>query len=210
MRGWTAAAIIIVLSGGSAAVASTAQPSAEGASIVGAWTLNKEQSDLPPPRPEGEHGRRGGGGGGGFGRGGGHGRGGGRGAGGGGFGNRDPEELQRRIQAMRDLTTAADHLTITRTESLIIVTAGDGRTTRLSADGKKIKDESTGFERKTSWESGNLVSEISGGAGGKIIETYIVDPERRQLTITLRFDKTREQPDGRVVRHVYQRDQDGH
>ena len=207
MRGWIAAAIIIVFSGGAAAVASSAQPSAEGASIIGAWTLNKEQSDLPPPRPEGDRGRRGAGGGGGFGRGGGYGRGGGRGTGGSGSGARDPEDVQRRIQAMRDLVTAADHLTIARTESLIIVTTGDGRTTRLSADGKKIKDESTGVERKTTWASGNLVSEISGGAGGKIVETYAVDAEHGQLTVTLRFDKTREHPDGRVVRHVYQRDQ---
>ena len=107
---------------------------------------------------------------------------------------------------MRDLLATPDHMTITRTESLIIVTASDGRTTRLSADGKKIKDESTGMERKTTWENGNLVSEIKGGSGGKVVETYAVDAERGPLTITLRFDKTREHPDGRVVRHVYERD----
>src|SRR6185295_15504032 len=100
--------------------------------------------------------------GGGFGRGRGFGRGGGRGGPGGGMGNRDPEEARRRMEAMRDLMTAPEHLTITRTDSLIIVTGGDGRTTRLSADGKKIKDESTGLERKTRWENGNLVSEITG------------------------------------------------
>jgi hypothetical protein len=207
MKGWIAAAIIIVFAGCAAVAASTTQPSAEGASIVGAWTLNKEASDPPREQSGDEHGHRGGGGSrGGHGRGGGYGRGGGRGMGGGGSATRDPEEMQRRMQAMRDLLTAADHMTITRTESLIIITAGDGRTTRLSPDGKKIKDESTGIERKTTWQSGNLVSEITGGASGKIIETYAVDTERGQLTITLRFENSHQQPDNRVVHHVYDRD----
>jgi hypothetical protein len=134
------AAIVIVFAGSAAPFSSTAQPTAEGASIVGAWTLNKDASDPPPGRSEGERGRRSGDGGGGFGRGGGYGRGGGggRGAGGGGFGNRDPEGPAPDPGDARP--------------------ARDARTTRLSADGKKIKDESTGMERKTTWENGNLVS----------------------------------------------------
>jgi hypothetical protein len=205
MRVWNAAGIAIVLCASTAAAADL-QPPAEGASISGAWALNADASDSPRDRSEGDGERRGrSGDGGGFGRGRGLGRGGGRGGpGGGGFGSRDPDETRRRMQAMRDLTTAPERLTITRTDSLIIVTAGDGRTTRLSADGKKIKDESTGLERKTTWENGTLVSEITGGPG-KIIETYAVDAERSQLTVSLRFENGR-QPNGRVVRHVYDRD----
>jgi len=211
MRLWNAAGIAIVLCT-TTATAADRQVSTDNGSIVGAWTLNAEGSDSTRDRQDGgdePRGRRGdgGGGGGGYGRG----RGMGRGAGGGGrggpagFGNRDPEEIRRRMQAMRDVLTPADRLTITRTDSLVIVTAGDGRTTRLSADGKKIKDESTGLERKTRWENGNLVSEITGGAG-KIIETYAVDAEHGQLTVTLQFENGR-QPNGRVVRHVYDREQ---
>lgn len=204
MRGWIAAAIIIVLCGAVGAIASAAQLS-EGASIVGAWTLNKEASDAPRERPGGDSSQHGGGGGG-YGRGrGGYGRGGGRGGSGGGFGNGDPDEMKRRMEAMRDLINAPEHLTITRTESMVIVTSGDGRTTRFSPDGRKIKDESTGLERKTTWEHGNLVSEITGGQG-KIVETYAVEAERSQLTVTLRYEGGRE-PNGRVVRHVYDRDQ---
>lgn len=205
LKVWNAAGIAIVLCA-STATAADRQP-AEGSSIVGAWTLNADASDSPRDRPERDADRRGrSGDGGGFGRGRGFGRGGGRRGPGGGMGNRDPEEARRRMEAMRDLMTAPEHLTITRTDSLIIVTGGDGRTTRLSADGKKIKDESTGLERKTTWENGNLVSEITGGPG-KIIETYAVDPEHSQLTLTLRFENGR-QPNGRVVRHVY--DREGH
>lgn len=203
MRVWNAAGIAIVLFTSNAAAADL-QPPAEGASIVGAWTLNADASDSPREQPQGDGERRGRNGDGGFGRGRGFRRGSGRGGPGGGPGNRDPEEMRRRRQAMRDLMTAPDRLTIARTESLIIVTAGDGRTTRLSADGKKIKDESTGLERKTRWQNGNLVSEIT-GAAGKIIETYAVDAERSQLTVSLRFETGR-QPDGPIVRHVYDRE----
>jgi hypothetical protein len=109
--------------------------------------------------------------------------------------------MRRRMQAMRDITDAPERITITQTDSLVIITAGDGRTTRLSPDGKKIKDESTGLERKTRRENGTLVTEITGGPR-KIVETYAVDAEHHQLTVTLRMDDSR-MPNGRVIRHVY-------
>jgi hypothetical protein len=99
---------------------------------------------------------------------------------------------------------APERLTITQTESLVIITAGDGRTTRLAPDRKTIKDESTGLSRKTRWENGTLVSEISGGPD-KMTETYTVDPEHHQLIVTLRIDNSR-MPNGGVIRHVYDAD----
>jgi hypothetical protein len=198
MRLWNAAGIAIVLCASTAAGADFQL--AEGASIVGGWRLRTEASDSPRDLPEGDGERRGRRGGGGRYR---RGRGGAGGARG--VGTRDPEEVRRRMQAIRDLMAPPEQMTITRTDSLIIITAGDGRTTRLSADGKKFKDESTGLDRKTTWENGNLVTEITGSAG-KMIETYAVDAERAQLVVTLRFDNSR-QPNGRVVRHVYDRQQ---
>jgi hypothetical protein len=165
-------------------------------SIVGIWTLNKELSDAPASTTErgqrggrGYGGGRGGGGaGGGLGRGGGGRGGGGRGGGGLGGGDRtNPEDASRMRDAMRDILDAPDRMTITQSESMVIITTGDGRTTRLSTDGKKIKDESTGIERKTRWEGEHLVSEISGAGRQKITQTYAVNPEARQLTITLQF-----------------------
>jgi hypothetical protein len=159
-------------------------------SIVGAWTLDKEKSDNPPDpgergNPEGR-GRRGGGGPGGFGGGGFGGRGGGgfgRGGGGGG-GAVDPKAMERRRQALRDILDAPERMTITRSESMVIVTAGDGRTTRLATDGSKVKDDSTGIERKTHWDGDRLISEISGSAG-KITETYALDAASHELVVTL-------------------------
>src|SRR5262245_39876830 len=121
---------------------------AERPSFTGAWTLNKELSDQPPDRngsgDNGQHGRRGGGGGGG--RRGGFGGGYGRGGYGGGGQTMDPEAMARTRAALRDVINPSDHVTVTQSESMIVVTGGDGRTTRLSLDGKKVKDENTNLE----------------------------------------------------------------
>ena len=166
--------------------------------IVGAWALNKDLSDRPPDREAGRDGdqgdRRGGEErrrGGGFGRGGGGFGGGGFGRGGPGAGM-SPEDMARMRDAMRDIMTAPDRLTIAQTETLIIITTGDGRTTRLSPDGKKIKEDSTRIERKTKWDGGKLVTEISGLGPGKMTETYSADSEHKQLHVTVQMEGPRQ------------------
>ena len=89
----------------------------------------------------------------------------------------NPDEMARMRDAMRDVINPSDHLVITQTESMVVLTGADGRTTRLSPDGKKIKDENTKIERKTKWDGGKLVSEISGLGPGKMTQTFSVDPE---------------------------------
>src|SRR6516225_258453 len=181
-------------------------------SIAGAWALNKDLSDQPSDRgtqrDSGAGPRNGGFGGGGRRRGGfgGGGFGGGYG-GGGGYGRgpqTDPETAQRLREAMRDITNPPDHLTITQTDSMIVLTAPDGHTTRLSPDGKKIKDDNTGIERKTKWDNGKLVSEISGLGQSKVTQTYAINPELRQLRITAQIEGGNSQ--ARTVTHVYDPD----
>jgi hypothetical protein len=92
------------------------------------------------------------------------------------------------LNALRDELQPPEHLTIVETGTTVIMTAGDGRTTRLSADGKKIRDESTNVERKTKRDGGKLVSEVTGLASGKITETYAVDDEHKQLRVTLEIE----------------------
>ena len=92
------------------------------------------------------------------------------------------------MEAMRDLLEAPARMTIVRTEAMVIITTGDGRTTRLATDNSKVKDESTGIERRTRWEGEKLVSEISGAMGGKMTESFAVDPESRRLVVTLQMD----------------------
>ncbi|MGH9140207.1 MAG: hypothetical protein ACRD2I_03585, partial [Vicinamibacterales bacterium] len=135
---------------------------------------------------------------GGFGRGGGMGRGGGAPA-------MNPEDMARMRDAMRDITNPSDHLVITQTESMVVLTAADGRTTRLSPDGKKIKDENTKIERKTKWDGGKLVSEINGLGRGKMTQTFTVDSESKQLRLTVVMEGGRSgQP--RTITQVYDAD----
>jgi hypothetical protein len=201
------------MAGSPAAAQTPAAPSSSPDSIVGAWTLNKDLSDKPPDRSAGSQGDRGPGGSGGRGgRGGGRfggGGGGGFGRGGGGMGNRGAgggadQDRQRQMAAMREVMEAPERLTITRSDAMVILTSGDGRTTRLQTDGKGVKDESTKIERKTRWNGDKLVSEISGLGRGKITETYMSDAEQHRLTVTLVMEDARTR-DGkpRTITHIY-------
>src|SRR5262245_53575077 len=192
----------------------------EKTSFNGAWTLNKELSDQPPDRSGGGEngGGRHGGGGYGGGRGGGGHRGGfgGGGFGGGGMGRggqpMDPDAMARTREAMRDIVNPPEHLTIVETDSMIVVTGGDGRTTRLAPDGKKVKDQNTNIERKTKWDGAKLVSEISGLGRGKITQTFAVDGEHHQLRIVAEMQggggpsESGQQSKTRTITHVYDAD----
>ena len=103
-----------------------------------------------------------------------------------------PDDMARMRDAMRNVMTPPDRLTIVQTETLVIITTSDGRTTRLSPDGKKIKDDSTRIERRTKWDGGKLVSEISGLGPGKMTETYSADSEHKQLHVTLQMENPRQ------------------
>jgi hypothetical protein len=111
--------------------------------------------------------------------------------------------MARQRQALRDIMEAPERLTITQADSMVIMTTGTGRTTRLSTDGKKVKDESTRIERKTKWDGGKLVSEINGAGPGKITETYSVDPEHRQLIVALQMENSRMPQGFQGIRRVY-------
>jgi hypothetical protein len=170
-------------------------------SLTGEWTLNTGLSDQPQERGEqsGDAGRRRGGG---FGRGGGSGRGRmGRSGGDAPRPEADPDASARKREAIRDIIDPSERLTITQTATMIVITTAEGRTTRLSLDGSRIKDDNTGIERKTRWDGDHLVSDISGAGPGKIAQTYAVDPEHHQLRIAAVLEGGRGQ--ARTVTHVY-------
>jgi hypothetical protein len=173
--------------------------------IIGAWTLNKNASELgtEPGENDGRDGDtsgRNGGLGGGRRRGGGGFGGGGFGRGGGGLNAtpQDREAAQRMRDALRQEMQPPDHMTVVLSGTTVIITTPDGHTTRLATDGSKIKDESTGIERKTKWDGGKLVSEVNGLGRGKITETYSVDAESMQLRIKLDIDGPRKTSQTRV------------
>ena len=190
---------VLTVAAVSLVVDAAAQTAASNDVIVGAWTLNRGASDLGAAGEgngdgrEGRDGRDGGGrrGGGGFGGG----------VGRQGFGNQQPqnqEAMQRLRDALRQELQAPDHMTIVSSATTVIITTPDGHTTRLATDGSKIKDESTGVERKTKWDRGKLVSEVSGLGRGKITETYSVDVDAKQLSVKLEIDGPRKTTETRV------------
>src|SRR5439155_285347 len=186
---------LVTLIGAWLAVESRAQ-TADKPSIAGGWTLNADQSDRQSDRDGDRSAGRRDFGGGGFG--------GGR----GGYGRGTPEnaeEMARRRDAMRDIINPPNHLVVTQTDSMVVMTGPDGRTTRLSPDGKKVKDENTGIERRTKWDAGKLVSEISGAGGMKLTETYALVPETHQLRISVQIEGGRG-GQARTATHVYDSD----
>ena len=205
---WGVAIGVAVLVAAWLAVESRAQ-APDKASLVGLWIRNHDLSDQPAARGErGERGERGDGsrGAGGRGR---MGRGG---FGGGGFGrgargNGGPEnrdEMMRTREALREIMNPGDKLTITQTDSMVVIADQDGRTTRLSPDGKKIVDENTHVERKTRWEAGKLISEISGSVPGKITQTFSLDSDPRRLRIVVVAEGRDKQ--SRTTTYVYDPD----
>jgi hypothetical protein len=191
---------------------------AAGPSVAGGWTRNADLSDAPPGGGQGDDSGRGSGsgsgngggggrhrgGGGGGGYGGGYGRGGGMGRGGG-APQMSPDEVARMRDALRDVTNPSDHLVITQTDSMVVLTGADGHTTRLSPDGKKVKDDNTKVERKTKWDGGKLVTEISGLGSGKMTQTLAVDQEHKQLRLSVVMEGGRSgQP--RTLTQVYDAD----
>jgi hypothetical protein len=186
-------AIAMVVLWWPAANAAQTQATDRASALVGAWTLNADLSDKPQDLSDNAgrgEGRQPGGSDrpGGFGGGrGGAGRGGAFGgpAAGGGM---SPEDRQRMRDALRDIIAATDRLTIIESNSMIIVTAGDGRVERLSPDGRKVADESTRIARRSKWDGDKLVTEITGAAPRKITKTYWVDAAHQQLHVTVQLD----------------------
>jgi hypothetical protein len=121
---------------------------------------------------------------------------------GGGGTSMDPEQAARMREALHDIVVPSDSLTIVQTDSTVVLTAPDGRTTRLSPDGKKVTDENTKLERKTKWDGGKLVSEISGVRSGKITQTFVAAPDTHQLRITVQME-SRDSKEPRTMTYVY-------
>jgi hypothetical protein len=162
-------------------------------SLQGVWTLIPGASDLGPPPGAANQGRQGGGGPGGAGGNGplGPGRRGAQsprpapGTGPGGPGapldTNDPAAAARQQQQLTNLTTAPQRLTIVQNDSVIVITTDDGRTMRLAPTGKSIKEPNGRGERKTKWDSGKLVTEMTGPNGNTITERYWLETAANQL-----------------------------
>ena len=183
-----------------------AQPAPEDHSAYfGGWTLNRELSSQPPSLEpsRGDHGRLGGGrGGGDFGGPGGR----------GGVGRPpfDPEQMKRTTGLMQELMAPLAHLVITSAEGgAIRFTEADGLSRKFVPNDTKEKHQFVNgtIETKTKWEDGELRQEFLLAEGMRLVRTYAVTPEPKQLVVATTMDGG---PGGRrdPIRFVYEADAD--
>lgn len=166
--------------------------SAQTLEIVGAWTLNRDLSTKPEDIAAGRDGSRAGGGrtgAGGGGRGGGFGGLGGR---GGGMGQPSDEDRQRMQAVVRRLREAPERLTITFDGKTVAFANGDGRTWKVTTDGKKqtILTGDGEIDLKGRIEGPKLIVEETVGGRGKLLYTYAPaeDAGVRRLSVQVKLE----------------------
>jgi hypothetical protein len=209
----TIATVWLAASMGFAAQDRVAVGSPDKAGIVGVWALDKDLSDRPGqlggrgPEGGGPMGRPPGGG-----RGGGGGMGGGRGGMGGGMpggmggGGRDRDDMRRAGRMSQDLTMPPEGLTIVQDGPLVMITTNDGRSVKLMSDGKE-QERLTGdgaVKSKTRWSGEQLIVEEKIQDGPKVIRTYTVSSDGRQLMLIIRIEGG-DIPGASLVHHVFTR-----
>jgi hypothetical protein len=162
--------------------------------LTGLWILNEDASDRPPDRgrgaDSGERPPRGGGGGGGYGGFGGGRRRGGFGGGDRGGGGRSREDMERARAAMAIATRAAKRLTIVRDESTVVLTDEDGRSVRLTADGKKNKSTIDGQDVETTskWNGAALHVERKFKSDVKVVDEFSLAPDPQILVVATKIE----------------------
>ena len=169
----------------------TPAPHAAELSVAGAWTLNRNLTQMPleeaRPAPPGGRGSGGGG------------RGGGMPGGRGGFpsfpgGWDKKEEEQRKVEVIRRrLTEIPDRLIITTEANTVTVTDGLGRSYSLKSDGKK-QERVTGdgeFTSKARFDGASLVV-LDDFGGPQVTTTFtptLEGGEIKRLTVTVKPDR---------------------
>jgi hypothetical protein len=179
-----------------------AQPQAQApqvkprASILGAWKLNRDESD--DPRKKMQDARNAGGGGGG-GRGGVRmgipGMGGGPWGGGGGRRGGGGNESDQDRQQMQEVIEPARALTLAEAKKDVEIDAFDDqqRKTAIFTDGRKLEKskDATNQEIAAHWEGNRLVTDEKTPSGKKLSRTYELSYDGTQLYETLRLTRGR-------------------
>ena len=174
-------------------------------SILGAWKLNRDESDDPRKKMQDARGANGGGGGRGGvrmgvpGMGGGPWGGGGGRRGGGGESDQDRQQVQQVIEPTRALTLA-------EAKKDVEIDAFDDqqRKTAIYTDGRKLEKskDTNNVQIAAHWDGNRLVTDEKTPSGKKMSRTYELSYDGTQLYETLRL--TRGRSDSQVsIRYVY-------
>jgi hypothetical protein len=169
--------------------------------ILGAWKLNRDESDSPRKRSEddsdsnaGSGGRRSGGGwpGGGY-PGGGH----------GGYGRPRGESDEER-QKMHELLTPPNTMALSMTGAEVDLIDDRDRKRALMTDGRKLqKSKDANYQEiAAKWDGNRLVTDEKDPRGNKMSRTFELSEDGRQLYETLHMTSGRNNR-STVIRYVY-------
>jgi hypothetical protein len=162
-------------------------------SILGAWTLNRDESDDPRHwSPDSREGDRGG-----YGRRGGGGYGGRR----GGYGGESEGERQK----MHEFLSPPATMTFSMTGAEVDLMDDHDRKRAFMTDGRKLqKSKDYNYEEiAAKWDGNRLITEEKSPRGGKMSRTFELSPDGRQLYENLHIESSGR--NGRVldVHYVY-------
>jgi len=171
-------------------------------SILGAWKLNKDESDDTRNRSQDSNNR--GYGGGRPGGGGWPGGGGGGGYGGhhGGYGGESDEERQK----MHELLTPPATITFSMTGAEVDLMDDHDRKRAFMTDGRKLqksKDDSY-QEIAAKWDGNRLISDEKSPRGGKMSRTFELSPDGRQLYENLHIEGSGRNSHTMEIHYVYE------
>ena len=172
-------------------------------SILGAWKLNRDESDDGQQRMQDARGSSGSG----QGRGGGYPGGGGRMGGGypggrGGYGGQSESSENR--QKMQELVRPPNAVKLDMTGAEVDLTDDTNRKRAFMTDGRKLqKSKDPSYEEIAAhWEGSRLVSEEKDARGQKMSRTYELSPDGRQLYESVHVSVGRNNSTV-VIRYVY-------
>ena len=170
-------------------------------SILGAWKLNRDESDDMRKRSQDS---RGSGGGGYGGR-----RGGGGWPGGGGYGGHrggtGGGESDQERQKMHELLSPPMTMTFSMTGAEVDVMDDHDRKRAFMTDGRKLqKSKDDNYQEiAAKWDGSRLVTEEKSPRGGKMSRTYELSPDGRQLYENLRIESSGRDNRSLDVHYVY-------
>jgi hypothetical protein len=173
--------------------------------IIGAWKLNRDESDDPRKRTRDSQDSNGGGGYGGR-RGGGSwpGGGGGGGYGGrrGGYGGESDQERQK----MHELMSPPSTMTFSMTGAEVDLMDDRQRKLAFMTDGRKLKKskDDNYQEIAAKWDGNRLVTEEKSPRGGKMSRTFELSPDGRQLYENLHIEGNGRNSHTMEVHYVYE------
>ena len=171
-------------------------------SILGAWRLNRDESDDPrdrmrePENPNGGYGRRGGT----------TWPGGGAGGGGGYGGRRMGGESDEERQKMRELLTPPKTMTLSMTGAEVDLMDDRDRKRAFMTDGRKLqKSKDASYQEiAAKWDGNRLVSEEKSPRGGKMSRSFELSPDGRQLYENLRIESSGRNNHSTDLHYVYE------